>query len=77
MLKLTEKSSSLSKAEDEVSIIGAEPINLAELAVQPATQATRSTQRGIIIREPMLQEQPAQEEVSEGKGKKKLKKALA
>ena len=40
-MKLTEESFSSSRAEDEASTIGAEPINLAELATQPATRAAR------------------------------------
>ena len=76
-MKLAEESSSSSRVEDEVSTIGAEPINLAEPTVQPATQGARLAQRGIMIRKLVPQKEPAQEEVSEGKGKKKLKKALA
>ena len=74
LLKLAKESSPLSKVEDEVSVIGAIPINLIEHAIQhPATRATRPAQRGKTIREPMPQEQPAQEQFLEGKGKKKLK----
>ena len=54
LLKLAKESSSSSKAKDEVSTIGAEPINLAEPTVQqPATKATKLAQREIVIREPM------------------------
>ena len=66
-MKLTEESSSSSRGKDEVSAIGVEPINLAEPAAWPATQAIRSVQRGIVIKEPVPQEQPTQEKVPEGK----------
>ena len=75
-MMLAEKSFSSSQVEDEVSASGAKPINLAEPTIQqPTTQAARSTQRGIIIREPLPQEQSTQELVPKEKEKKKLKKA--
>ena len=77
-MMLTKESSSSSKAKDEISAIGAKHINLAEPVVyQPDTQVAKLAQRGIIVREPMSQEQLAKEVVLEGKGKKKLKKAPA
>ena len=48
LLKLAEESFSSLKAKDEVSAIGAEPINLAEPAIQQGP-----AQRGIVIREPL------------------------
>ena len=77
-MMLAEESSSSSKVEDEVSAIGVKPISLVELAIQqPTTQATRLAQRGIIIGEPVPQEQPTQEVLPEGTRKKKLKKIPA
>ena len=47
------KESSSSKAKDEVSVITAEPINMADIATitnaPPASRATRPAQRGIVI----------------------------
>ena len=79
-MKLVEKSSSSSRAEDKVSTIGAEPVNFidsaAALATRPATRATRLAQRGIIIRELVPHEESTQEKVLERKGKKNVKNAL-
>ena len=54
-MRLAEESFSSSRAEDEVSTIGAEPTNLANTAITianpPVSRAARPTQRRIVIRE--------------------------
>ena len=45
-MKLAEESSSSFRAEDEVSVIGVEHINLAKLATQCTTRAARPTSEG-------------------------------
>ena len=74
-MKLVGESSSSSKANDEVSEIAADPINMADTATTPvAPCATRPAQRGIIIGELILEELTPKD-VLEGKGKKKVKGA--
>ena len=58
VMRLAKESSSCSRAEDEVSAIAVEPINMADIistpATLPASRATRPAQKGIIIKEPTL-----------------------
>ena len=64
LLKLIEDLSS----EDEASTIAVDLVNAAALATRLAARASRPAQRGILIKEPVLQEQPAEKEVSNRKG---------
>ena len=77
-MKLVEESSSSSKAEDEISAIAVDPINIADTATTPtappAPYVARPAERRIIIMEPTPKE-PTPKEVLEGKGKKKVKRA--
>ena len=58
LLKLAKESFSLSKTEDEASTIAAEPMNVATPIAKPATRPTRLAQKGIMIMEPIREEQP-------------------
>ena len=76
MLKLAkESSSSSSKADDEVSDVATEPVNVADITTisnaPPTLRAAKTAEKGIIIREP-TPEEPTPKEFSVGKGKKKL-----
>ena len=68
-------------SEDKASTIAANPVTIAAPTTRPTTRTSRLTQRGIVIKEPMPQKQPAEENVSDeedvldGKGRKKLEKA--
>ena len=77
MIRLTEESTSSSRAEDEVSTITIEPTNLVDTAATTAapfvSRAARPALRGIVIKEPAPQEEPTQKEILEGKRKKKVK----
>ena len=79
LLKLAEVSLFSSKADDKVSVIVVDPINVANTATTPTTPlapcVARPAQRGIIIWEPALEE-PSPKDVPEGKGKKKQKEAF-
>ena len=78
-MKLAEESSSSSKANDEVPIIVADLINVANTTVTPiaflAPRTTRPAERGIIITKPVA-EKPTFLEVPKGKGKNKEKRSL-
>ena len=80
LMKLAEESSFSLKANDKVSAITTNPINMADTATIPITpttlRAARTAQRGIIIKEPAPKE-PTPKEVPKGKGKKKVKGASA
>ena len=75
MLKLVEEFSS-SKADDEVSAIAIDLINIVDTSTTLATPTTRSArvEKRIIISEPTL-EKPSPKKVPAGKGKKKQKEA--
>ena len=77
-MKLIEESSSSSKANDEVFVIAANPINVDDTASTPtapsALHAARPAERGIIIRK-LVPKKPTSLEVPKGKGKKKVKEA--
>ena len=55
-MKIAEETSSSSNAIDETSTIAAEPMNAA-VAAKPTTRSSRPIQSGIVIREPIPQEQ--------------------
>ena len=85
MLKLVEETSSSSSTEDETSAIAAKPMNAAA-PTRPISRPLRSRERGIVIRELILQVQQEQQVEAEAldrnedpeykkKGKRKLKKA--
>ena len=67
LLKLS-KACTSPKADDEVSTIATDPINMADAATTLAAPPVR----GIIIMEPEL-ERPSPKVILEGKGKKKQK----
>ena len=88
LLKIAKETFPSSNAEDKTSIIVAEPMNVTTPTAKPATRVSRSIERGIMIKEPLLQaqtKQQAEAEISDEnedpeykrKGKKKLKKAPA
>ena len=78
LMKLVEESSSSSMAEDGVSAIAADPINMADTATTPAPpapRAARPVEKGIITKKP-IPEKPTPKEIPEGKGKNKVKGAF-
>ena len=80
LVKLAKESSFSLNANDKVSAITINPINMADTATIPnaptALRAARIAQRGIIIKEP-APEEPTPKEVPKGKGKRKLNGASA
>ena len=73
-MRLDGESSSSFRAKDEVSAIGAD--TAATPTIRPASQVAKQAQIGIVIREPVPEEEPTQEKVPKGKGKKRVKEAL-
>ena len=88
LLKFTKETSSSSNAEDETSAIVVEPMSVVAPTQQPTIKTARPAQRerGIVIKEPIPQEQQEKQTEAETsdedkdpesklKGKKKVKKA--